>query len=692
MKWKNLKLGKKIMAGIGSVLLLMLFVGIWSFFGINAIVNDAQELSEGNKLVGILLKREVDHLNWAGDVNKLLTDNKVTQLKVQTDPRKCAFGMWYYGEGRKKAENFLPALQAPLVKIEAPHTQLHKSAVSIAKAFKVADETLPAILANMESDHLSWAEKVQGSILSKKRSLNVQLDHTRCAFGKMIYGPVGQKMRAADPEFARLLDKIEAPHFNLHESGKKISEALAAGKLEDALKIYQQESVPSLDETRGLISKLQKKAQDDLSGVKEAQTIFATETQIHLEKVQELLNEMTTITRANVISEDVMLNEAVRTRMVVMTIVVISLALGMLLAVFISRSITRPINKGVEFAKSVASGDLSKSLDLDQKDEVGELVAALNDMVATLGSIVRQIQQAVNNVSNGSAELSSTAQQLSQGATEQASSIEETSSSMEQMSSNIQQNADNSSQTEKISIKASEDASESGEAVVESVNAMKEIAGKISIIEEIARQTNLLALNAAIEAARAGEHGKGFAVVAAEVRKLAERSQTAAGEISELSISSVDVAEKAGDMLSKLVPDIKKTAELVQEISAASNEQNSGAGQINNALQQLDQVIQQNASASEEMASTSEELAAQAQQLQETISYFKLDNNSNRTKTQYVHEAKQRRENEQVSNKINSIPQKTNLISSQNSIKKLPGVDMDMGSDSIIKDSDYSKF
>jgi methyl-accepting chemotaxis protein len=200
---------------------------------------------------------------------------------------------------------------------------------------------------------------------------------------------------------------------------------------------------------------------------------------------------------------------------------------------------------------------------------------------------------------------------------------------MEEMVSNIRQNADNAQQTEKIAVKAAEDAGESGNAVAETVTAMKEIAGKISIIEEIARQTNLLALNAAIEAARAGEHGKGFAVVAAEVRKLAERSQEAAGEIGHLSSSSVEVAEQAGKMLEQIIPDIKRTAELVQEISASSSEQNAGADQINRAIQQLDQVIQQNASAAEEMSSTAEELSSQALALQDNVRFFKVGGNGN---------------------------------------------------------------
>jgi methyl-accepting chemotaxis protein len=216
---------------------------------------------------------------------------------------------------------------------------------------------------------------------------------------------------------------------------------------------------------------------------------------------------------------------------------------------------------------------------------------------------------------------------MSQGTTEQAASTEEASSSIEEMNATIKQNADNAMQTEKIALKSATDAQESGKAVSQTVSAMKDIAQKISIIEEIARQTNLLALNAAIEAARAGEHGKGFAVVASEVRKLAERSQAAAGEISQLSSSSVHIAEQAGQMLAKLVPDIQKTAELVQEITASSKEQSSGADQINGAVQQLNQVVQQNAGAAEEMSSTAEELASQADQLQATISFFKVDSN-----------------------------------------------------------------
>ncbi|WP_231934303.1 methyl-accepting chemotaxis protein [Geobacter sp. DSM 9736] len=323
-------------------------------------------------------------------------------------------------------------------------------------------------------------------------------------------------------------------------------------------------------------------------------------------------------------------------------------------------------------AKDIAGGNLMVSV--RERSAKDELMQALAFMVKKLNEVVTEVKSAADNVAAGSQELSSGSEEMSQGASEQAAAAEEASSSMEQMSSNIRQNADNAIQTERIALKSAGDAKEGGEAVAKTVHAMKEIAGRISIIEEIARQTNLLALNAAIEAARAGEHGKGFAVVASEVRKLAERSQKAAAEINEMSASSVEVAERAGELLDQLVPSIQKTAELVQEISAASKEQDSGAEQINKAIQQLDQVIQQNASASEEMASTAEELASQAEQLQSTIAFFRVE--------------------EGIRAERRSSPKKPVEKTVKKPVveKKVVGHDLDLGERQDSVDSDFEKF
>ncbi|WP_241488634.1 methyl-accepting chemotaxis protein [Sphingomonas sanguinis] len=284
---------------------------------------------------------------------------------------------------------------------------------------------------------------------------------------------------------------------------------------------------------------------------------------------------------------------------------------------------TANLRQSAELADTIASGDLTVDHQpLSDKDTLGHALVA---MVERLRGVVGDATQAAQNVAAGSQQLSSSSEQVSQGATEQAAAAEEASASMEQMAANIKQNADNATQTEKIARQSSQDAEISGQAVQKAVIAMRTIAEKIGIVQEIARQTDLLALNAAVEAARAGEHGRGFAVVAAEVRKLAERSQSAAAEISGMSSDTVGAATQAGDMLVKLVPDIRRTAELVAEISAACREQDIGAVQINEAIQQLDKVTQQNASASEQISSTSEELASQAEELQESIAYFRVD-------------------------------------------------------------------
>jgi len=502
LRWKDIKLGKKIMIAVGIVIVALAVVSVIVVIGISTIVRDGLEVSAGNKLRGDLLQREVDHLKWTQELGRYVYNDTSKDLKVQLDPTQCGFGKWYYGAGRKEAETLLPALRASLQAIEDPHRRLHESAAHI-------------------------------------RDLRTQ---------------------GRDSEVSA-----------------------------------QYESV----------------------------------TMSQLGAVQVLLKKMADTAKENILSEEGMVSNALRTRMSTIIIAVVAILAGILLSWWVTRTVVKPINKSVEFAETVASGDFRTNIDIEQKDEMGRLAGALNSMVNKLRQVITDVQYAADNVASGSQQLSAGSEQLSQGTTEQAASAEEASSSVEEMNATIRQNAENASRTGKIARASANDALESGKAVSEAVKAMKDIASRISIIEEIARQTNMLALNAAIEAARAGEHGKGFAVVAAEVRKLAERSQVAAGEISKLSTSSVDVAEKAGAMLAKLVPDIQKTSELVQEITASSEEQTSGAEQINGAIQQLNSVIQQNAGAAEEMSSTAEELSSQAEQLQETVSFFKVETKDN---------------------------------------------------------------
>lgn len=348
--------------------------------------------------------------------------------------------------------------------------------------------------------------------------------------------------------------------------------------------------------------------------------------------------------------------------LMIFIIIGISVVISIIVALYIASIISNGIKKLQNAAQKFEIGDMNVDLDIDSRDEIGklaeafrnlagtmgkisqnakliskgdlsvvitkrsendELLGSLADMVSHLNDIVGQIVESANNVAISSSELNTTATQLSQGSNEQASAAEEVSSSIEQMTTSIQQNSDNATQTEKIAIVSSQRIEEVNQASLRSLEAIRQIVEKIKIINNIAEKTDILAINAAIEAARAGEHGKGFAVVAAEVRKLAEISQKAAVEINQFSAGSLKITEDSSKLMSEMIPDIKKTAQLVQEISASSLEQSAGAKQISKAIEQLSEVTQQNSSAAEEMSSNSEELASQAEVLKDAISFFK---------------------------------------------------------------------
>ncbi len=684
MRWKDCRLCTKFSVGFGIVLLLLAAVAVISVFGISGITRDAGEVIGGNQLRGEMTQRKVDHLEWADKINALLTDESVTTLDVQTDPHKCDFGLWYYGEGRSQAEALVPELKQLLDSIEDPHTKLHETAIAIQKVFSQADLEMGDFLREKKTEHLSWAHKVKDVFVDPSiTKIDAEMDPTQCSLGKWLMSDAVQELKAKDPTFASALSAIIEPHRHLHESAATIQDYLDKGEREKAGQYYMEKTSPLAASCLEAIDGVLAWQHEKVEGMQAANAIYATETKTHLHDVKTVLDNIIATTSANVLTDEGMLQKATTTKFSVLIFSIVAILIGIPLAIIIARGILKPLAKGIDFAQQVSEGDLTQSIDLDQKDEIGSLALALNTMVAKLQQIMLGINDAAEQVASSSEELSSSAQLLSSASTEQASSLEETSASIEELTTSVEQNADHAKETERMVMEAAKSVQEASklteeatqvcsetvamaeqggrsvQSMLESMNEIsassKRIAEIIKVIDDIADQTNLLALNAAIEAARAGEMGKGFAVVAVEVRKLAERSQTAAKEISDMITDTVhridqgvDLANECGVSLDKMVTgigqasgqihqvsqtsvtqtsQIQKAVMLVQEIASACGEQAAGALQIRQAIAQLDQVTQQNAATSEESASASEELSAQAQSMQSMVSRFQIDGN-----------------------------------------------------------------
>ena len=684
MHWKNISLTGKFAIGFGVVLLLLATVAGWSILGIGGIVDNAEEVIDGNALRAEMIQREVDHLEWANQVNALLTNDQVTELEVQTDPHKCGFGKWYYGEGRKEAEALVPQLKETLAQIEEPHRHLHESAVAIGETFHQADLSLPKFLAEKERDHLAWANAVLTVFAENKRQLDVETDCQKCSLGKFLDSNKASQAAASDPEFARLLTEIREPHEHLHLTAEAIKENLANPKR--AYKIFQKQTLPALAETQKYLAALKERAEQQVSGMQQASAIYATQTLPRLDEVKTLLGKVIDTAAENIMTDEEMLHAASSTRFGNILLAAIALPLGIFLACIIARGIIGPMKKSCTMIEEMEKGHLDMRLNLTSQDEIGKMAqtmdafadslqnevvdslqklaagdltfnvtpkddqdivrGALNKLGKDLRAMIAEIQTAGEQIAAGSLQVNDTSQSLSQGATESAASLEQITASVTQLDSQTTQNAHNAGQANRLVSQAKTAAEKGNKQMQGMVCAMAEIneAGQniskiIKVIDEIAFQTNLLALNAAVEAARAGQHGKGFAVVAEEVRNLAARSAQAAKETAELIEGSVNktdngtqIAGETEEALKEIVVAVIKATDLVSEIAAASHEQSQGIGQINQGLGQIDQVTLQNSSNAEECASAAEELSSQAEQLRQMLSRFKLSGQNSATR------------------------------------------------------------
>ncbi len=634
----NMKLGIKLLAGFGVVLALMVIVGITAYNAINSAskgFGHYREMARDTVLAGRL------------QANMLMARMNVKNFIITGSEQDKQQYQDYY----KKMSGFLVEAQQEIsnperaAKIDLVDSEVGDYNEAFKKVLKFRD---------LRNGYVNDVLNVKGPLMEKTLTAIMESAKQDGDMTATFFAGVGMKhLLLARLYMAKFLDTNEqAAVDRVNEEFKKMQTQMAT--------LDQELQNPERRRLLGIVVEAQEIYQNTFNSLVQTiyernETITGTLDRIGPE-VAKLVEDVKLSIKA--VQDDLgpkLVASNNRSNAAIIVIGIVAVFMGVAISLFIKNSVM--IQLGAEPAEladiteRIATGDLTMKLESKGKRDTGvfgstkkmvdRLTQVVEDVVGGASHVLHMaenVKTAAENVSSTSEEMSASSEEMSQGATEQAAASEEASSSMEQMGANIKQNADNALQTEKIALQAALDAQEGGKAVNETVTAMKDIAGKITIIEEIARQTNLLALNAAIEAARAGEAGKGFAVVAAEVRKLAERSQNAAADINQLSASSVAVAEKAGDLLVKMVPDIQKTAELVQEISAACNEQTSGADQINKAIQQLDQVTQQNASSAEEMSSSAEnmsssaeemassaaEMTDQSQRLQQTIAFFRV--------------------------------------------------------------------
>jgi methyl-accepting chemotaxis protein len=613
MWWKNQRISVKLGIGFGSLLVMVMLIGIWTVIGVQGILGDAAQVITGNRLDAQLAQIELDHLNQIKKVNLMLTNQSASHQEI-ADEGQCALGQWLNGQARREAESIVPTFEPEIEALERTHDELHRSFKSVRQIFRRADETLPATLLACEIGLLDWSGQIRETFIKFQSTLPVTTDPTQDVIGAWLNAKeTGHLYERSSVDVKKGLGTLRDAHAQLFKSAAAIAADLSEAQNDpslylDARKTFETQALGQVQTTLAALRELKKTAQQELSGIIAARQLFAQQTEPASVRIQEHFGRLRQELKTALVSDVQLLGRAATTRSVVIVLAVVAVMGGILLAAMISVAIVRPLRTGSAFAGAMAKGNLKVRLDLEQRDEIGNLANALNSMANNFETMLAEISRGILTLSSTSGELSATSREMAQGAeksaartntvaasaeqvganisvvasaSEQAAdNIGIVSSASEEMSATINEIAKNTATAREISAEAMNQSRKCSQQISELGHAAKKIDTVLGTITEISEQVNLLALNATIEAARAGEAGRGFTVVANEIKELAHQTASASATIKHQIAQIRESIQATVGGIGSIGAVVARVNEIVEGIAAATEEQSATSREI----------------------------------------------------------------------------------------------------------------